>query len=376
MYGDKAGYRKLCRMRKKQVWQIVGCVALGLVAASLLGGYWYIQHRNVSDLQQQIAQLPDGKDKVTLLKDRVTLDNATYGNLVQAVGGLFLFITAFISFQNLKATQEKQVTERFTQAINQLGTEEHKKIAVRLGGIYALERIARDSEKDHWTIMEVLVAFVREKVPLQKAEGEEEYQKYLSTLITSGEIPEITPIVRIPITKIPKDVEAALVVIGRRESGRSELERINLSALDLTDAHLNRANLSGANLSGASLIRAHLNEANLSDANLDGADLGEAGMMKANLSGACLYDAILIGAYLSEANLSGSDLDGAHLEEVPLGGADLRNANLGRISKVQSSRMQILKEQISDMQKVYAHPKSEWLKTGKKLTTDEISENN
>ena len=33
---------------------------------------------------------------------------------------------------------------------------------MRIGGIYALERIARDSAKDHPTVMEVLTAFIRE----------------------------------------------------------------------------------------------------------------------------------------------------------------------------------------------------------------------
>src|SRR3982751_6161439 len=34
-------------------------------------------------------------------------------------------------------------------------------LEVRLGAIYALERIPRDSERDHWPIMEVLCAYVR-----------------------------------------------------------------------------------------------------------------------------------------------------------------------------------------------------------------------
>jgi hypothetical protein len=32
---------------------------------------------------------------------------------------------------------------------------------VRLGGIYALERIARDSARDHWPIMEILTAYLQ-----------------------------------------------------------------------------------------------------------------------------------------------------------------------------------------------------------------------
>ena len=52
-------------------------------------------------------------------------------------------------------TEQGQVTDRYTKAIEQLGSE---KLDVRIGGIYALERIARDSARDHPTVMEVLSA--------------------------------------------------------------------------------------------------------------------------------------------------------------------------------------------------------------------------
>src|ERR1700737_4264790 len=50
-------------------------------------------------------------------------------------------------------TEQGQVTDRYTQAIAQLGG---RKVDVRIGGIYALERVARDSERDHPTVMEGL----------------------------------------------------------------------------------------------------------------------------------------------------------------------------------------------------------------------------
>jgi hypothetical protein len=34
-------------------------------------------------------------------------------------------------------------------------------VEIRLGGIYALERITNELEKDYWSIMEVLTAYVR-----------------------------------------------------------------------------------------------------------------------------------------------------------------------------------------------------------------------
>ena len=39
-------------------------------------------------------------------------------------------------------TEQGQVTDRYTKAIEQLGSD---KLDVTIGGIYALERIARDS---------------------------------------------------------------------------------------------------------------------------------------------------------------------------------------------------------------------------------------
>ena len=65
--------------------------------------------------------------------------------------------------KDIEIASDGQVTERFTRAIEQLGSEP---IEVKLGGIYALERIMKDSPRDHWTIVETLTAFVRHRCPL------------------------------------------------------------------------------------------------------------------------------------------------------------------------------------------------------------------
>jgi hypothetical protein len=123
------------------------------------------------------------------------------------------------------------VTDRYTKAIGQLGSD---KLDVRIGGIYALESVTRDSARDHPTVMEVLAAFVREhsheQVPPQDSGGPERERS------------------------TRPDVQAAVTVIGRREAKR-DTRRINLSGADLTDATLTRANLRGATLTGANLYR-------------------------------------------------------------------------------------------------------------------------
>lgn len=333
-------------MQKNLKWlNVVLGAALILVTAASLGGYWYIRQQDINSLQQQIDKVQDAKDKAALVKDRITLENAIAGTLIQGFGGLFFVVTAFFSWQNMKSTQrsvsvaednlketrrsiliseEKQVTERFTQAINQLGSDE---ITVRVGGIYALERIAKDSDKDHWTIIEVLSSFIREPVQLKPEQ-----------LAKSS-------------TKIRKDVQAALTVIGSRTvkydppDKRIDLSGANLANANLSKAVLKSANLSEAVLESANLSDAQLDDADLSCANFYGADLRKAKMHRVNLthanfSCADLTNAELIeakillpqlrmhNAVLCEANLTGVDLVGADLSCAVLTDAILRGAIL------------------------------------------------
>src|SRR2546425_4452568 len=102
--------------------------------------------------QRQVAAVRDRKD-------RIDLESKSRQTLAQIVGGAVLLVGLYFTAQTLRTTQEGQITDRFTKAITQLGDTN---LAVRLGGIYALERIAKDSASDHGSVMEVLTAFVRE----------------------------------------------------------------------------------------------------------------------------------------------------------------------------------------------------------------------
>jgi gas vesicle protein len=102
--------------------------------------------------------------------------NATVINPIGAfVGAVGAFITAmtlaWVGVQNArtaarrheeqtKADRERRITESFSKATEQLASD---KIEARLGGIYTLERISRESRDDYWVVMETLTAFVRER---------------------------------------------------------------------------------------------------------------------------------------------------------------------------------------------------------------------
>jgi hypothetical protein len=59
-----------------------------------------------------------------------------------------------------EADRDRRITDVFGKAVELLGREE---LETRLGAIYALERIAHESERDHWAIMETLTAYVRNR---------------------------------------------------------------------------------------------------------------------------------------------------------------------------------------------------------------------
>jgi uncharacterized protein YjbI with pentapeptide repeats len=183
---------------------------------------------------------------------------------------------------------------------------------VRLGGVYALQRIMEDSRRDHPTVANVLATFVRTHAAKSRKKGED----------------------------VPADVHAALAVIAYRESARDDyfkldLRRTQLSGSELMPrgpngdrADLSKATLAQANLSGAGLWGANMRHTNLSIANLRNADLFDADLRDALLYNADLREADLSGADLRGANLMGADLTGADLEGADLTGADLREADL------------------------------------------------
>jgi uncharacterized protein YjbI with pentapeptide repeats len=267
-----------------------------------------------------LARHDVGSAKGTLLQ---TARDAARGRLLTLGAGLFaaaaLIFTA-LNFNLLRRSSEQadrwqrrtyelteqgQVTDRYTKAVEQLGSD--NKLDVRIGGIYALERVAHDSPRDHPTVMEVLAAFVREH-------SREPWP------LPADDEPGIDP----PERMTRPDVQAAATVIGRRETAHDR-RPVNLGAATLVGADLTSANLTQANLT-----RADLTGADLTGADLTGADLTGAKLTRAKLVGAKLTGAKLTGAKLTRARLTGADLAGANLTHATVTRANLTRADLTR----------------------------------------------
>jgi hypothetical protein len=317
-------------------------------------------------------------------KERPALVNEYRRTWAQIIGGFGLLLGLYFTWRRVEISQDQQVTERFTRAIDQLGATDDKtsapRLEVRLGGIYALERIAWDSPKrDYSTVVEVLTAYVRENTPEAPGAFTGSSEAASTSDKATAEAEERAKRPAAPEPRRPTaDIQAILDVLGRAQDRVPEeyrtpldLHEANLQGANLEDANLRQADLQGADLEGAylrgaRLEGAYLQRANLREADLQGAylrgsycsratlqraDLGAADLQGAdfqgaNLQGANLREADLQGAYLKYANLrradlKAADLQGAYLRETVFGGAILHDANL--------KNAEVIDEQLADM---------------------------
>ncbi|MFJ9900936.1 pentapeptide repeat-containing protein [Streptomyces sp. NPDC091280] len=189
-----------------------------------------------------------------------------------ALGALVYTAKTFQVAQQQAATAaQSQVTDRYAKAIEELDASGPGKEDVRIGAVYALERLMSDSRRDHNAIVDVLSSFIRYHDQLK---GDPSNKAFAHG-----------------------DAQAALTVLGRRdrsgETHQLDLRKVRIAYLDLQKADFYHADLYEADLHGA---------------HLDGADLQRAS---------------LVGAKLQKAHLPGADLSGAHLDRANLFGADL-----------------------------------------------------
>ncbi|MDY6941292.1 MAG: pentapeptide repeat-containing protein [Cyanobacteriota bacterium] len=145
-----------------------------------------------------------------------------------------------------------------------------------------------------------------------------------------------------------KEIESAIELLRRYETGEREFDRARLSGADLH----------GAVLHGIDLSEAILAEANLSGADLRGADLSWADLSGANLEGTDLRGAILTRADLSNANLTRANLRKADLSLANLTDADLTDAILPATEKTETSPPPETPPQTRSPLKLYHNPVS------------------
>jgi hypothetical protein len=227
---------------------------------------------------------------------------------VQLVGALALIVGGALTWRTVWLTREGQITDRMASSVERLGEEQ--KVSVRVGAIYALGRVARDSRADHPAVMELLAEHMRATHPAVGDDG-----KRLELDWRRGVDPEVRAV--------------AMVLRARRVAWDPKEPRLNFSGIDFRNAPLQRVDLRDADLR-----RSNFRGAFLSDADLTGTRMNETTLRAASLQRCKLDGAALTGGDLSYAHAERASLRSAALDEVVWDCTDLRGADLHRSSGV------------------------------------------
>jgi uncharacterized protein YjbI with pentapeptide repeats len=304
-------------------------------------------------------------------------------------GAPFIVWRSIVAQKQVDVAEQGQITERITKAVEGLGSvrSERKQIKnepamfsdtnepafientvpnleVRIGAIFALERISQDSLRDHIQVMEILSAYIRNN---SRRELDKAHEK-----IRMKEAPESLPLY----TPLREDLRTALLVIGRRSSASIAYERsmspqysldlqganfsgVKMDKLDLRYANLedtiwtraslrwgcfSRATIRNSDFSGSDLEFSNFQEARLIDDTFDGATLDEGhfqgvyidkcSFKNCGLSNNIFDDATVSHAFFDGASLMNSDFRNADVSRIVLEGAFLFGTNFSRTTNM------------------------------------------
>jgi uncharacterized protein YjbI with pentapeptide repeats len=239
------------------------------------------------------------------------------------VGGVVAFGTLFVSYRNLRHSQEtalsaQQNTQDALEEQRELdeGRRQDEALQTYLGQMSQLLTDKNLRGRRHWLDDARVTARVQTFTALRRLSGGARKGSVLQLLYEAQLINK---------DKVPLTGEEAKE-LGLDGPTEFDDRIVGLSGADLTSADLTYITLSNAALNGA-----FLDNADLRNAKLNGVDLGGAYLSGADLRDAKLSDASLVNAQLQrkdEFSLHGADLSGADLSGADLSGADLRSAAL------------------------------------------------
>jgi hypothetical protein len=235
---------------QRAIWlvMLLGCVLLAI----LLGAIIVIPHLIYPPLD--LRGVTNAQVRIQLQQTQSQLASSARSAVLQGLAGLVVIAGAAATWWQLHINREGQITERFTKAVEQLGSQD---VTVRIGDIYALERIARNSATDRDRILFLLGAFIRNHAPWHAGGAPDEPPH--STPTVDGHLPWMRVRTFIgnhapwpaadPLSDLPHftstvderrpwmrvraaDIQAAMGTLGRLPRSRDEPD-ISLSRVDL-----------------------------------------------------------------------------------------------------------------------------------------------
>ena len=376
-------------IRDNKFMAVVHFIAAGILISGAVLVYWHWEWLVTGTLGREAGS--------TTVRNLGLIAGGLIAIWVAIWRGVVADRQARASWDQTETSRRSLLNERYQKGAEMLGSTV---LYVRLGGIYALDSLAREyPEIYHLQVIKLFAAFV---VARTRAETAEQVETTTSSATSESEEPDKPAPTSFwegsddtgkdhwlesksclaesfdlflaadrevgPVPGLAKDVEEVMRLISERDEKRIALEskdeiRMNLADASLPglifhDADFSNIDFTKADLRrvrgwGARLTKAVLPGANLSAASLHGADFRDADMRRVNLTAARLQGADLRNANLGHIDLAsqnlwkgatfhsklvGARLDGADLRGADLGYADMRGVSL-RGAKLDKARL-------------------------------------
>ncbi len=256
-------------VNRRAVWLAV--LALSAMLAILFCAVWVFPR--LLDPPLSMAALRDvasAQARIQLQQAQAQLANNARSAILQGLAGLVLVTGAVATWWQVHIGRQGQITDRYSKAVDQLAS---RSVVARIGSIYAMERIARNSAADRDAILFLLGAFVRIHSPWPV--GAPDGPRH-----PTAAVDENLPWMRV---RAP-DIQAAMGALGRLPRSREE-PTISLSRVDLRSVALRDSRLNGSRFRYANMARSVLGGVWLENADLTGADLRLVSLDHAHLAG-------------------------------------------------------------------------------------------
>jgi uncharacterized protein YjbI with pentapeptide repeats len=241
--------------------------------------------------------------------------------LVQLFAAIFVFGGLFFTLQTVRlnrlsllATTDSQLAERYAKSLELVTIA--NTFDTRLGGILALERLARTSAADRQTVVRFLSALLPRGRPEEK--DRQRSPAELSAIINAlGEL-----------RHIESDEELSLVRLSL-----ADLEPVSLRTVttDMTGCELQRLTLHDSRLTGSSLADGYLEDVDIRFSQCERLMARGATFRRCDMSWCSLAESVFIGADMSGVSLVGSNLNQTLFIGANLRGANLRATDLSKV---------------------------------------------
>lgn len=262
-----------------------------------------------------------------------------------------------------------QFNERYARAVELLGSSER---TPRLGAIYALQQLAKDSQESHLApVISTLTTFVRgwkrdpliqlrppvtDSAPLSDKERSQQreirlkkYKEDMKWRFRNERPPAGYEGMHCDLhEETPSDVRAAIVVIGSLTAGIENIEidfrRTNLTNVDFSTVDLSRVRFDGSDVAGADFTGATLRNASFRDAAACGTNFFRCNLTDTDLTSASLEFANFRRANLERVSFDHTDCTGAVFDGARTEGATAIGAEFGDTTGLSDSQWESMQE--------------------------------